>query len=205
MHPERSVCFIMNDTKEYIIDEAFKLFLNHSYEAVSISDISKAIGFTKGALYHHFKNKEELFLAVVDKHLIFPEIDVDFKTITLKKFNELSIQNIKKILTNLCGDKQELDPINYLSLIADSFRHCSGFENSISKFLQTEIEKTKKVYKIAIQNGEIRSDIDISTIVAIHFSNSIGLAGNILRNFSIDKAITMLRNQLNEMYKLLKI
>ena len=51
----------MENTKEFIIDEAFKLFLDHSYEAVSISDISQAIGFTKGALYHHFKNKEELF------------------------------------------------------------------------------------------------------------------------------------------------
>jgi len=56
----------MNDTREYIIDESYKLFLNRSYEAVSISVISDAIGFTKGALYHHFKNKEELFKAVID-------------------------------------------------------------------------------------------------------------------------------------------
>ena len=33
----------MSDTREYIIDHAYKLFLNKSYEAVSISEISKAM------------------------------------------------------------------------------------------------------------------------------------------------------------------
>jgi len=60
----------MTDTKEYIIDQAYKLFLTKSYEAVSISDISNAIGLTKGALYHHFLTKEELFKAVIDKYLM---------------------------------------------------------------------------------------------------------------------------------------
>ena len=60
----------MSDTRDYIIDKAHSLFLSRSYEAVSISEISKAIGFTKGALYHHFKSKDELFKAVVENYLI---------------------------------------------------------------------------------------------------------------------------------------
>jgi AcrR family transcriptional regulator len=66
----------MNDTKEYIIDQAYTLFLSHSYEAVTISDISKAVGLTKGALYHHFINKEEVFKAVIDKYLIIDLMEV---------------------------------------------------------------------------------------------------------------------------------
>jgi AcrR family transcriptional regulator len=71
----------MKDTKEYIINEARKLFLKHSYEAVSIRDISQAIGLTKGSLYHHFKNKEELFKSVIDKSFliqsVFGKFDVE--------------------------------------------------------------------------------------------------------------------------------
>ena len=81
----------MDNTKEFITDEAFKLFLNHSYEAVSISDISKAIGFTKGALYHHFKNKEELFKSVVDKYLFIPEVVTDVESISLMEYIQLTM------------------------------------------------------------------------------------------------------------------
>ena len=75
----------MSETKEHIIDKSYELFISHSYEAVSISDISKAIGMTKGALYHHFLNKEELFKAVVDKHLILPTVACNLDQVSLKE------------------------------------------------------------------------------------------------------------------------
>jgi len=94
----------MKDTREYIIEEAYKLFLNHSYEAVSISMISDAIGFTKGALYHHFRNKEELFRAVIDKHFPFGYIPVDTDTITLKEYTRECVEHTRKILEAIFGN-----------------------------------------------------------------------------------------------------
>ena len=47
-------------TKETILKESGKLFNTQGYKATSISDITVATGFTKGAIYRHFKNKEEL-------------------------------------------------------------------------------------------------------------------------------------------------
>ena len=43
------------------------MFLYNNYEAVTINSIIKAAGLAKGALYHHYISKEELFKAVVDK------------------------------------------------------------------------------------------------------------------------------------------
>ena len=126
------------DTKEYIIDEAYKLFLNHSYEAASISTISKAIGLTKGALYHHFKNKEELFKAVIDKYFAIGPIIVDVNTITLKEYNEVCINYTSKILRSIFHQDVDFVPVNYLALIADSFRHYKGFAEEKMKFLETE-------------------------------------------------------------------
>ena len=113
----------MNDTREYIIDQAFELFLTRSYEAVSISEISKSIGFTKGALYHHFINKEELFKAVLDKYLILSGTEGNIDEITLSEYIELLIKNVNKVMTNLFGKSPQYVPINYLMLIADGFRH----------------------------------------------------------------------------------
>ncbi len=149
----------MDNTKEFIIDEAFKLFLDCSYEAVSISDISKAIGFTKGALYHHFKNKEELFMSVIDKYLVIPEINADTDTISLYEFIHLSIAQTEKTIKILFGSSMIYSPINYISLFTDAFRHYPGYAESKGTFINNEIEKTQKVLENAIRNGEIKNDV----------------------------------------------
>ena len=47
-------------TKETILEKSGRLFNTHGYKATSISHITDATGFTKGAVYRHFKSKEEL-------------------------------------------------------------------------------------------------------------------------------------------------
>lgn len=192
------------DTREFIIDEAYKLFLTRSYEAVSISDISNAIGFTKGALYHHFKNKEELFHEVVEKHFPITSMSFDENTTTLEEYTRMCIDHIHKILKNIVSDTEEFTPINYLALIADSFRHYEGFNVKISKLADQEIEKVKVIMGNAIKQGEIRPDINVSIVAMQYFSLSIGLAGDFIRNNSVESAMKLLSDQLNQLYYLLK-
>jgi TetR/AcrR family transcriptional regulator, transcriptional repressor for nem operon len=194
----------MKDTREYIIDEAFRLFLGHSYEAVSISMISNAIGFTKGALYHHFKNKEELFRAVIDKHFILTSIPVDENSITLKEYTEVCIEYINRILMGIMGGNEQFVAVNYLSLIADSFRHYEGFADAKTQMLSDDVKKAEVIIQNAILRGEIRDDIDVSVVAAQYFSLSIGLAGDIMRNNSMESAMNSLKGQLNQLYYLLK-
>jgi TetR/AcrR family transcriptional regulator, transcriptional repressor for nem operon len=47
-------------TKERILKKSGILFNTKGYKATSISDITDATGLTKGAIYRHFDNKEEL-------------------------------------------------------------------------------------------------------------------------------------------------
>jgi AcrR family transcriptional regulator len=53
-------------TRERLIREATRLFARKGYFATSIADIATAVEVTKGALYHHFTSKEELFFAVLE-------------------------------------------------------------------------------------------------------------------------------------------
>ncbi len=48
------------ETKEAILHHAGSLFNIQGYKATSISHITDATGFTKGAIYRHFSNKEKL-------------------------------------------------------------------------------------------------------------------------------------------------
>lgn len=56
----------MERTKETILEVAANLFLTKGYEQTRISDIIGGLdGLTKGAIYHYFKSKEDIFEAVV--------------------------------------------------------------------------------------------------------------------------------------------
>ncbi len=55
-------------TVEKILDAAERLFLERGYEHTTIQDIVDELGgLTKGAVYHHFKSKEEILDAVSDR------------------------------------------------------------------------------------------------------------------------------------------
>ncbi len=53
--------------RDAILDTSAKLFSQHGYKEVSIRDIAQACGMTNAALYYHFKNKEDLFLAMLQR------------------------------------------------------------------------------------------------------------------------------------------
>jgi AcrR family transcriptional regulator len=53
--------------RRQIIDGAREIFLARGFDAASMGDIAKAAGVSKGTLYVYFKNKEELFSAIVQQ------------------------------------------------------------------------------------------------------------------------------------------
>lgn len=58
-------------TKERLVAEAMRLFGEQGYKATSVAQIEKAAGLTPGSggLYHHFKSKEALLEAGIDRQL----------------------------------------------------------------------------------------------------------------------------------------
>lgn len=59
-HPEKTV--------NLILDTAFRLFIIKGYEHTSIQDIINNLGgLSKGAIYHHFKSKEDILVAVMER------------------------------------------------------------------------------------------------------------------------------------------
>lgn len=63
-------------TREKILRKSGVLFNTQGYKATSISDITTATGFTKGAIYRHFKNK-----AVLEKETLFYLSSIMFETL----------------------------------------------------------------------------------------------------------------------------
>ena len=61
-------------TKEQILNAAFDCFFEKGYEATSLEEIAKRAGVTRGAIYWHFTDKNDLYRAAV--HLTMEKGDV---------------------------------------------------------------------------------------------------------------------------------
>ena len=194
----------MADTKEYIIEQSYKLFLEKSYEGVSISDISNSIGFTIGALYHHFVNKEDLFKAVCDRYLSVIGLVELRDDISLAEYIQLSVDHVRKVIYTICIDDTPFIPANYLSLLIDALRHYPGYAEEGNKFFALVINNLKNILDRAVQTGEVRDDIDTYATALNFFSLSVGIAANIFYQNSPEKAIETLQSQLIELYKAIK-
>src|SRR5436309_8068202 len=55
------------ETREALIVEARTLFAQRGFAAVGTEEIARAARMTRGALYHHFESKEDLFRAVYEE------------------------------------------------------------------------------------------------------------------------------------------
>lgn len=55
------------ENRRAIVAAAEKLFREHGVDAVGLAELMKAAGFTQGGFYNHFKSKDALVAAVMDK------------------------------------------------------------------------------------------------------------------------------------------
>ena len=87
-------------TRQHIIEKSMQLFSVKGYFNTSIDGIVKATGLTKGGLYGHFRNKEEIWYAVyaecvrIWKSIVFEGVrDITDPLARIEKVIENSLKN----------------------------------------------------------------------------------------------------------------
>jgi TetR/AcrR family transcriptional repressor of nem operon len=83
-------------TRQKIIEKSMQLFSVKGYFHTSVSDIVKAAGLTKGGLYGHFRNKQEIWYAVYDECVRI------WKSIVLQGVRDIPdpLMRIEKVVKN---------------------------------------------------------------------------------------------------------
>jgi AcrR family transcriptional regulator len=168
-------------TKEEIIKAALELFLKKGFYNVSMQDIAKKVGISKPAIYHHFKNKEEMINGVMDLFTL--------KTRSLMKNYYNNTDNYKKSLENffnmipifknvenlLLEGKCEINHTFNEFLLSIS-RYNPEFKIRISEDILGAINKKSNMNIKAIEKREIRQDIDPKTLALMMHAIVEGLS-----------------------------
>lgn len=69
---------IRQQTRNQIIDVAFKLFANEGYAKTSIAAVAKKAGISKGLIYHYFDSKQDILEAIFDQLIELGEAVTNF-------------------------------------------------------------------------------------------------------------------------------
>lgn len=58
------------DIAGHILDVAAKLLESTSFAEISLADIARAAGISKGTVYYHYKNKNDILFDIADRYLV---------------------------------------------------------------------------------------------------------------------------------------
>lgn len=62
------------ERRNQLIDTALDVFAEKGMESATVKDLAEAAGVAQGLIYHYFRSKEELLLAVVERHSFLPQM-----------------------------------------------------------------------------------------------------------------------------------
>ena len=153
--------------QEKILDAAAKVFARHGAHPAKISEICKTAGISNGALYKYFRNKEALFLSVIDHgvdlmvHEFFGKSTADATSF---------FEALRKLFRGLDRVVKRYRP--YVELYAD-LTACSM--NRFSAYVAEKIENEgKNLFLRLVEEGKSRGEITrgIRTDLIAYFLDS---------------------------------
>ena len=79
-----------------ILEAALQVFVKKGYDASRMDDIVERSGLSKGALYHHYNSKRDLFLSLIDhwEAHVFPDL-------SLKRDPKSASDSLRGIMTEM--------------------------------------------------------------------------------------------------------
>jgi len=173
-------------TRGKILMAAFEEIHHRGFQAASLNNILKNTGITKGALYHHFKNKNELGYAVVDeiiyetvnKNWIEPLNQTDNPILTLQQILIESGQQMTE------DDIRQGCPLNNLSVEMSPIDE--NFRKRITTVYAAWQEAIEKACQRGIVAGNMRKDADGKQLSLLFVATLEGCLGFAKTSQSLD-------------------
>ncbi|PWV56964.1 TetR family transcriptional regulator [Chitinophaga sp. S165] len=145
-------------TKKFIIEQAAPVYNQKGVAGTNVDDVLEATKLTKGAIYSHFVNKDDLSMQVAD-HLL-EKICMGIDQVMEKETTAKG-----KIFAYLDFNKKPLNtyikggcPIFNMAVESDD--NNSGIKPKISEILSVSQKKFASILRRGIKNGEFSSALD---------------------------------------------
>ncbi len=197
----------MNDTRDFIVERAFCLFLQRGYEGISIRDIQEAVGLSKGAIYHYFRSKEDIFGEAMDRYLLpaiqtLPEALESESATPLRDAMDASLEWRDAYIARLrLITEQKGDDFRFFRLLFQVGEYYRDFHDKLVAGLATERERWRRALTLAVDRGEIRGNTDQELTLTLLMAVPVGLG--LKAAVYTGLSIAVLRDVYERLYKTL--
>ncbi len=148
-------------TRSTIMATALGLFCQQGLATTNLTDIARAAGVTRGAIYWHFKDKEELFFSLWDEmcaplsHLLLASIDVD-EPDPLGKFQSFLIEVLRTVAA--CRAHQQMFRIMFKLLMSDG--ELGPIRDMVRQEMQEHAQNIRSSLQNAVNRGQLPAAVD---------------------------------------------
>lgn len=184
------------DLKDKIIQESLKLFSTKGYARTSMSDIGETAKVSRGGIFHHFKSKEDLLLAVLsDARRFWQE-----KTLTGLDEIDKPVEKVRRLLENF-RDRylKDIEKMPGGCVFVALSVQLDDLPPDLARELTRGFEQLKRMInqllKQAKESGELRHEVSTEIATETIFSGMLGAA--II--YSMEKSSTSLDNSINSL------
>ena len=156
-------------TKNTIIRESADLFNTQGYKATSISDITRATGYTKGAIYRHFESKQDLEQHALRRlsKIMFEEISVSIKQ---AKTFKTKFEAVFSFFENYMDEPRYKGGCPLMNAAVESDDSNPVLRQQAFNMLAQLRASVAKLIENGIKNKQVRPDADV------HYYSTIFIA-----------------------------
>jgi AcrR family transcriptional regulator len=151
------------ETRARLLNAAEEVFVRDGYEGAQLAEIASAAGRTKGAVYAHFKSKEDLFLALFE-HRTRQYVDRLLGTLARCANRKQRMQEFRSFYVELAHDKTW--PILELEFKLFSLRHPDSKERLRKAFEMTVPTNDETLWRqmFGSLSKEQKADVHLSIL-----------------------------------------
>lgn len=140
-------------TVEQILTVSTKLFIERGYDKTTIQDILDGLKMSKGAIYHHFKSKEEILEAIISNRALYAKGLLN--NLIANTHAENAKEKIRKILIALVADTtaHSIDVI-----LSSQIKNPHFVAAGIQSCVLDDAEIISKLFMDGVADGSLQTD-----------------------------------------------
>jgi len=163
-------------TRQDLLDASLSIFSRQGFEATRLEDIAEAAGVTRGAIYHHFGSKAELFMALIEEASSQGGQVVEQAIQSGGSFLEITQQVLVRTM-ELLESSHRFREVMALSLFkAGGSPELAELTRQRYEQARTQVDQIAGFFQAGIAQGALRKGLDAVTAARAFLAYQNGLS-----------------------------
>ena len=190
--------------KEQIIYKALELYLINGYENVSITDLQSALDMGRGTMYYHFKNKDEIYVEIVNRFFLRPKQEMLRlkEDIRVPDMIEALLRYFKFLEESLMElEQRNINTSNVIMLLYSAYHRFPELYRRAHRLYATEQSMWLRAIRNSMIDGDVRRDLPLEETAALFTQIKDGYDAG---RSGVQMDFNMVRKQYQLLYSLIR-